>query len=334
MEQRPTLWIRPGPRGVHGEVVERARGRVDRIGSPHDDVYIGCVFPDDALDRLLRLEDRVRIKLAQAAASIGVESDVVPGGPTAEVVFAGTINEIEALRREEADLFETGGEDPKAHSGEEYRQELRQGLENRGSTIRGLPWAVGSGFRAGLEEGHFFCCKVGDRLYLRFVPSDVDDVEGVITNTLECLRRISCDAQTPRYVPDNLLASVYDAWSKAKKSVFQEWQFLTDPANLQPRIRPLFRDSADHIRRYPPPTITQEEVDQTVEALEAPWGMRIERELRNAVNAASQDPHEKSRVIYEKVNELALEPFVAPDPLPPIYDDEIQLVCWMAISVD
>ena len=54
----------------------------------------------------------------------------------------------------------------------------------------------------------------------------------------------------------------------------------------------------------------------------------------NAVNAASQDPHEKSRVIYEKVNELALEPFVAPDPLPPIYDDEIQLVCWMAISVD
>jgi hypothetical protein len=78
--------------------------------------------------------------------------------------------------------------------------------------------------------------------------------------------------------------------------------------------------------------MTQEEVEQTVEALEAPWGMRIERELRNAVNAASQDPNERSRVIYEKVKELALEPFVAPDPLPPIDDDEIQLVCWMAIS--
>ena len=61
--------------------------------------------------------------------------------------------------------------------------------------------------------------------------------------------------------------------------------------------------------------------------------MRIEKELPNAVNAASQDPHGRPRVIYEKVNELALEPFVAPDPLRPIYDDEIQLVCWMAIFV-
>ena len=42
-----------------------------------------------------------------------------------EVVFTETRKEIEALRREETDLLETAGEDPHAHSGEEYRQELR-----------------------------------------------------------------------------------------------------------------------------------------------------------------------------------------------------------------
>src|SRR4029077_14322032 len=48
-------------------------GRIDRIGSPHKDVYIRCFFPDKKLDALLDLETRIRRKLAQAAASVGVE---------------------------------------------------------------------------------------------------------------------------------------------------------------------------------------------------------------------------------------------------------------------
>jgi hypothetical protein len=67
--------------------------------------------------------------LAQAAATIGIESEVIPGGATSEVVFSQTRAEIESLRREETDLLETAGEDPRAHTGEEYRQELRKGLE-------------------------------------------------------------------------------------------------------------------------------------------------------------------------------------------------------------
>ena len=49
-----------------------------------------CFFPDRQLDELLNLEERIRRKLAQAAASIGVESEVIPGGPTGEVIFSQT----------------------------------------------------------------------------------------------------------------------------------------------------------------------------------------------------------------------------------------------------
>ena len=76
-------------------------GRIDRIGSPHSDVYMWCFFPDRQLDELLNLEERIRRKLAQAAASIGVESEVIPGGRTGEVVFSQTRTEIESLRRED-----------------------------------------------------------------------------------------------------------------------------------------------------------------------------------------------------------------------------------------
>ena len=45
-------------------------GRIDRIGSPHAEVFIRCVFPDARLDELLNLEERLQRKIHQAAASI------------------------------------------------------------------------------------------------------------------------------------------------------------------------------------------------------------------------------------------------------------------------
>ena len=135
------------------------------------------------------MEHRVRRKLAQAAASIGVESEVIPEGATSEVVFSETKKEIEALRKEEAQLFVNAGEDPSAHSGEEYRQELRKGMETREEEIKSLPWAVGSGFAGGTKKGHFFCARVGDRLVFRFVPSDGDEI---VKDTLGCLSLITC----------------------------------------------------------------------------------------------------------------------------------------------
>lgn len=102
-------------------------GRVDRIGSPHEKVYLTCVFPDRQLDRLLALEERIRRKLAQAAASIGLDQAVIPGMESTDQVFTDDRDEIERLRRQDPFLFQRGGEDVHAHSGEEYRQELRKG---------------------------------------------------------------------------------------------------------------------------------------------------------------------------------------------------------------
>ena len=40
---------------------------------------------------------------------------------------------------------------------------------------------------------------------------------------------------------------------------------------------------------------------------------------------------EASLVIAETVRRLALEPFRAPDPLPPIQEEDIRLICWLAV---
>lgn len=302
-------------------------GRIDRIGSPHRDAYMRCFFPDVRLDALLELESRIRRKLAQAAAAVGLEQEVIPGAPTSDIVFAETREEIEKLRQGDATIFVNAGEDPSAHSGEEYRQELRKGLELYGEQIQSLPWGAGSGFRGGAARGHFFCARVGERLFLRFVPWKD---ENLVKDTLGCLRLIACTEETPRDVDSELEQAAYEAWKRARQDIFYEWDFATDPKNLQPKVRPTLRKAADHLRKYPPPEMTQEQVDALIEAIEAPWGVRIEKQIREAAESAAGIV--ASAAIAETVRRLGLEPFKAPDPLPPIEPQDIRLICWLAVE--
>jgi hypothetical protein len=304
-------------------------GRIDRIGSRHPDVYLWCFFPDKQLEDLLNLESRIRRKLAQAAASIGVESEVIPGGPTGGIYFSQTRAEIEALRRQENDLLINAGEDPSAHTGEEYRQELRKGLQTRGGAIKTLPWAAGCGMVGGAERGHFFCAKIGDKVFLRFVPGEGEEI---VRNTLSCLRMVTCTEDTPRHLPPELAEATYEAWAKARDDIYGEWMFATDPANLQPKIRPFFRKVADHLLKYPPAEIEQRELDLLIEAVAAPWGIRHERALRAVFDPEAEDPYVVSAAVIEKVRELGLQPFVQPKALDPIEKEDVALICWMAVD--
>lgn len=304
-------------------------GRIDRIGSPHVDVYITCIFPDRQIEALLSLEDRIRRKLAQAAASVGLDAEVLPGIKTSGHWFADTVEEISAIKKGDAALFETAGEDVHAHSGEEYRQELRRALERYERQIKELPGAAGSGLRQGPVRGHFFCARVDDRVFLRFVPWAEAPV---VRDALSCLKMITCTEGTERVMPNDLTQGAYDAWAKARRDVFEEWQKATDPANLQPPIRPLFKAAAEHLRKHRPADMTLEELDRVVSALEAPWGLRFEKSLREVFTPEQAKGEETSRAIGERVRVLGLQPWKAPEPLAPIDEEEVVLVVWMAVE--
>ncbi len=305
-------------------------GRVDRIGSPHTEVYLRTFFPDRQLDALLNLEERVRRKLAQAAASVGVEVAPIEHGAAAERSFAETREEIERLHREDASIYEAGGTEGAAQTGEEYRQELRRALERFGDRIEKLPWRVGSGMARGDRTGHFFCATVGDRIYMRFVPLDLD--EETISEIGTCLRLIECAEDTPAALSADMAAAAFDAWQRARASIFEAWTFETDPANLQPKVRRLNHEVAEFLRKHPPPDIEQERFRRCLDAIEAPWSRREENQLRLAWNRELDNPPERSRLLVEEVERIGAEPFKAPEPLPPIERDEIQLICWMALQ--
>ena len=313
-------------------VVQR-NGRIDRINSTHSEIYTHSFFPEDRLDDLLDLEFRVREKLTQAAQSIGLDSEIFPGSATLEQNFADRREDIEAIRREEEEVLEQSGTGAAAYSGEEFRQELRRGLKDYEDQIESLPWGAGSGFR-GPNPGYFFCARIGEKVFMRFLPLDAvgsgDEAEALIQDTLTCLQRIECSRETDRALPVEMRERVYGVWETAREDIYDQWMEQTDPRNIEPEIRPLFHRVSEHLQEHPPDML-EAEFRELIESVEAPWGRRYERELREIYNQEI-DPEQKTSELVEKIRDLGLQPSEPPEPLPLIEEDEVQLVCWLAVA--
>jgi hypothetical protein len=184
--------------------------------------------------------------------------------------------------------------------------------------------------RKGERAGHLFCATVGERIYLRFVPRKPSDE--LVGELGTCLRLLECTELTPRMLSEEMTLAAYEAWARARRSIFEAWSFETDPANLQPKIRKLNRDVAAFLRANPPPDIEQVRLHRCLDAVESPWPRREENLLRLAWEREFQTKAERGRHLVEEVERIGAEPFHAPEPLPPIEAEEIHLITWMAIE--
>ena len=314
-------------------------GRIDRIGSAHDEVFLHCIFPDRQLDELLGLEARLRYKIKQASASIGT-GEILPNQPGEDREFTETREEIRKLRREEAELFERGGTARSSLSGEEYRQELRKALQDPqvARQIKALPWGSGSGMAAapGRRPGYAFCIRVGDhaRPLFRFVAmEDLESSDPALPDeTLICLdaARPAAGWNTSRSLPEHAAHRAYEAWRVARADVADKWNFMADKANLEPDVPRTLRRAAAIVRTSPPPKENQEAIDRAVDTLSAPYPERTVRRFRQAMNASTK-PVVQARNILAVIKELGLEPYEPPEPLPQITLDDVHLVTWLAI---
>ena len=316
-------------------------GRIDRIGSPHKRVFLRTIFPVDRLEQLLKLESRILNKLAMAAASVGVVAPI-EGAAQGGQVFSETREEIEKLIAEDSSLYERGGTVGAAQTGEEYRQTLRKAIEQGTKQIERLPWNVGSGMRGGDRRGVFFCAVVGrdsefERTYLRFVAGNDDWFPENNDNSIErelgtCLRLIECKDDTPVWYPEGLRERAHDFWEVAQKDILYDWMEKTDPANLQPTIRPLNHRVAAFIRTNIPPGISEDSLNRALDILESPWPRRDEVNLRGWFNSGEHEGAMRSKFLIDQILDTGLEPVLPPRPLPPISSEDIELLCWMGIE--
>jgi hypothetical protein len=195
--------------------------------------------------------------------------------------------------------------------------------------VNTLPWKAGSGLVKGRRRGHFFFARVGGRHYPRFVP---DGGGRVVRELATCLRMIQCGPDAERVVPDDLRAGAFAAWQKAQRDIFESWTFETEPRNLQPQVPRVCLEIGQFLREKPPRGVEEQRQRRCLDAVESPVPLREQTLLRAAFERSYPSTDAKARALLELIEQLGLEPFRAPEPLPPIRPADVQLICWLAIE--
>lgn len=320
-------------------IVQR-HGRVDRIGSKHDYVYLGLFFPAERLDALLELEARLEAKLALADAAVGA-GEVLPGrGPGHEVNLADdqVIDEFEKL-------LDAGGSSASL-SGEEYRRRLFGAFNMEPllkSDILSLPYGSGSGFVNPVVHGngYVFCVKIGKsaKPWFRYVPANDDwslrlseAGEPIVSqDTLISLRVADPqNSSAERWLPEDVYDRAFDAWEVARDSVYTAWKALTDPNAFQPDLPLSFRDAYSLVLRkggY----LGKDAQIALANRLRSVPSAKVARQVRGALNQGATD-EQRIGLITEVLDEAGITAPPPREPLPVIEPHEVRLVTWMAVK--
>jgi hypothetical protein len=99
---------------------------------------------------------------------------------------------------------------------------------------------------------------------------------------------------------------------------------------LQPTVPKAMRDAAALVQSNRPPSMTLEEADRLVDVLETPYPERTLRQVRRVL-ASAVTASEKVEALAQLASDLGLEPGTPLEPLPEVDEDDVHLVCWLAI---
>src|SRR5207253_11189957 len=127
-------------------------GRIDRIGSPHSDITIHNMFPEDELEELLHLIERLTSRISTID-DLGLLDASVLG----EVVHPRTFNTIRRIREEDGTVLDE--EEARAElAGPEMLPKQPKDVLNRdgANVLTGLPNGIHSGLRREKRYGMFF----------------------------------------------------------------------------------------------------------------------------------------------------------------------------------
>lgn len=318
-------------------VVQR-NGRIIRLKSPHNMVYLYTLLPEAGdLEEMLKLEARIRAKIAAANAAVGMETPVLAAVPTESKVYADLKQFTDRLAAGDATLLDSDdGFESGAFLGEEFRSLLLRALaEGEIERLKALPWGIGAAFvqppdsraQRVQEAGVFFACRTrdGDR-YWRFVTRAGD----IMTEDLTMLRLIDPGSTTGCAIPESIdLEALFQI---AAEDICTFHNRLCDPAAREERL-PASQRWALTILRHPDAPAGKEYDDADL-AL----GIGRDALVRRALSQIRRDQAEAklgieecAHRILEVVKSFGLQPVMPPDLPRLITREDLGVVCFQVV---
>ena len=219
-------------------IIQRA-GRIDRLFSPHDTVYIYNVMPEDGLEELLNLIGNLTEKIETIEDTIALDASVL-----GEQIQATQLDKVMKLRAGGADAEEVYREGERSQGLDEGSELLNKYLdlmrEFATEDIREIPDGVYS-VKQGSQNGVYVMLKMPEdmsgEVFWRFYP--IDNIAQPITSPHSVLDIIDAHRDEERFV--------------LERSV-NPFTFLKDP--LEAAVNQIGQAYLDAVASVSPDTLT------------------------------------------------------------------------------
>jgi len=168
-------------------------GRLDRLGSPHERIFIYNFFPEEELEELLGLLKRLYEKLEAINRTVGLDASILGETPNPM-----NFNILRRLEREDAAVLEELEAESELTVGEFLKQDLLRFLKEAGEErLKRIPLGVGTVLRRSEGPQGFFAAfrnpQTGQHHWLFY-----DEETGrIVERRIEAIRPIRCQPSEP-----------------------------------------------------------------------------------------------------------------------------------------
>jgi len=254
-------------------------GRIDRIGSPHEEVQIYNMFPEDELESLLHLVERLASRISTID-DLGLLDASVLG----EVVHPRAFNTLRRIRDEDGAVLDEEEARAELAGPELLLKHLKELLRREGSeAMLDLPNGIHSGLRRQRCYGMFFYFQAprptgeGKRHFWRYVDARTHEI---IDNRFEIAQLIACQPDEHRYIGDQdvflLQEKVIEHILSAEREVEAK---AAAPTAVDPIQQTVAEELKDALRRQ---SVDREIAKACIRFLGQPMGRSLQVKLRGA----------------------------------------------------
>ena len=322
-------------------MIQRA-GRIDRLFSPHEDVFFYNIMPERELESLLKLVSRLTQKVASIEEMIGLDASVL--GEQIEAKAFDQIMKLAAGGAQAEGVYEEGEKGQGLDAAFAELQRYIDLVKDLGTEeVKEVPDGVYS-IRVGRQPGVFIMLRMPEEMsgqvYWRFYPlaenqplTAASDVLQLIEAKRDAERRdLPADENPFRYLEQPLRAAIDQLGQEYNTQVADRTQdeFTRKLANLLARDDVMAADpplwaKLHAWRQDPPPS----------DALDRPKTRDWRRLVRNTALGESVDVvMGRLRGLWDGLRAEGLDrPFPKPPSREPTVRD-LQLVCWELVVTD
>ncbi len=317
-------------------MVQRA-GRIDRIGTDFDTLWIYNMFPDEGLEKLLGLVESLSRKIADIDRAGFLDASVL-----GETVHPQNFNTLRRIRDEDGSVIDEEEQFTELASSEFLTQQLRALLDAGGrEMLESLPDGIHSGLAKVGAKGVFFYFQAetspgGKQHFWKYF--DLKD-QRIIDNRYILANLIACNTDTPRVVDPEVFSSVFDLQEKVIEDIlrsFQEQQAL----EVAPRsVDPIQQTVATALQGYlNHPDVDRRQAIEAIRFLNQPM-LKVQVDALRRAYKNFQGKRD-AKIILEAVEELRdrfgeLRMTAHPAgsmPASPLSREDLKLICFDFIS--